>query len=324
MTPELKRAIMKFVPDYFSWDQTQQEEYRVQLPGDIDFKIRQFLLAEIYDITVVDEDELDDVWREMPTAKCSEINGIMLPLHGVGDDYFLLNEHFSEGQSILTFPTLYDYDFDDFQFQEECRLRDFKDYQPKQYCGTLDGTWARMMINGKFSYGIFFMLAVFINSEVDEFGEDYIGKLITYEFEPGRNHGKKTKNGGYLHDMKQDADGLESQLDELQRRFRNYLQENREQLQAEFASESKQEVFIVDTSREGDPNHQFIFTDKDILPHISLKTFMADCRKAAQQDHTILFDRVEKEKRLMRHFLDEQYADIMANSDSEIIKPKKK
>ena len=52
MLPELKKAIMRFVPDYFSWDKKRQEQYRVDTPEEDAFKIMQFLLRELFDISV--------------------------------------------------------------------------------------------------------------------------------------------------------------------------------------------------------------------------------------------------------------------------------
>jgi len=247
----------------------------------------------------------------------------MLPLQGIGEDYFFLNENFAKGESTLSFSTLYDYDFADFQFQEEWRRKDIADYQSKPYYGSLYSTWARLQIDGKFSYGILSMLAAYINSEVDEFGHDYIEELIPYEFKPGKNHGKREKDG-YIHDMKRDANGLEPQLKELTRRFWSHLQETHEHLQIEFSKTSMQQVFIINTSRKDEPEHQFIFTDKDILSSIGLKTFMADCRKAEQVDHSILIGRIEKEKELMQQFLNEQHVDIIANFNGKIVKLSKK
>lgn len=323
MTPELKRAIIKYIPEYFSWDETRQEEYRVQISEEIAFNIRRYLMAKLFGIVIANANEMKGAEHTMTDAQWSEINATMLPLQGIGDDYFYLNESFAEGKSALSFSTLHDYDFEDFQFQEECRKRDIKGYLPKFYQGSLYFTWARMLIDGTFSYANLTMLAGYINSEVDEFGNDYIAALIPYEFKPGKNHGKM-EGDGYLHNMKQDAGGLEPQLEELTRRFWNRLQERLEQLQVEFTEESKQEVYIINTSREGEPNHQFIFTDKDILPRIGLKTFIADCRRAVQLDHSILFTMVEKEKLLMRQFLDKQHADIMRNFDAKIVRFKKK
>ncbi len=185
MVPELIRAIMKFVPNYFTWNEERREEYRVHMPEEDKFNIRQFLMSELLDIAVGNDDEMDEAEGHMTEAQWTTINGVILPLQGIGEDYFFLNENFAEGQSTLSFPTLYDYDFADFQFQEEWRK-------------------------------------------------------------------------------------------------------------------------------------------KDILSRISLKTFMADCRKGEQIDHSILIGRIEKEKELMRQFLDKQHADIMANFNDKLIKLTKK
>ncbi len=318
MTPELRRAIIKLKPEYFSWKEDRQEEYRLNMPEEDDFNIRQFLMSKLLKIEVADSDEMDDSWQTMTEAQCSEINGAMLPLLGIGADFFYLNECFAEGKNILSFPTLYDYDFDDYQFQEDSR-QDFPDYQRKPYQGSLYFTWARLQIDAKFSYGILSMLAAYINSEIDEFGNDYIEELIPYEFKQGKNHGKK-EGAGYRYDMKADADGLEPQLEELQQRFWKYLRERFEQLQAEFSRESRQQVFILNESREGDPSHHFIFTDKDVLPRIAFKTFMADCRSSQQSDHSILTSRIEEEKNLVQLYIKEQHAGIMTNFNSKIIK----
>jgi hypothetical protein len=323
MLPELRRAIMKFVPDYFSWNEKTQEEYRVRIPEEVTFNIRKFLMAELFGIAVNNEEEMDEAEGHFTEAQWRTINGAMLPLQGIGENYFFLNESFARDQSILSFPTLYDYDFADYQFQEEWRKKDIADYQGKPYHGSLYSTWARLQIDGTFSYAILSMQAAHINSETDEFGHDYIEKLIPYEFKPGKNHGKREK-GGYLFNMIADANGLEAQLKELQRRFWSHLQKTHEQLQIEFSKASRRQVFIIDTSREDDPTHQFIFTDREILSHIGLKTFLVDCRKYEQRDYSILVDRIEKEKKLMQQFLIDQHADIMADFNDKVIKLTKK
>ena len=68
MVPELIRAIMKFVPDYFTWNEERQEEYRVHMPEEDEFNIRQFLMAELFGITVANDNEMDLV-EIAPTAK---------------------------------------------------------------------------------------------------------------------------------------------------------------------------------------------------------------------------------------------------------------
>ncbi|HED12545.1 MAG TPA: hypothetical protein ENI62_02645 [Gammaproteobacteria bacterium] len=323
MLPELRRAIIKFVPDYFSWNEKTQEKYRVRMPQEVTFNIRQFLMAELFGIAVKNEEKMDETENHFTEAQWSTINGAMLPLQGIGENYFFLNESFARDQSILSFPTLYDYDFADYQFQEEWRKKDVANYQGKPYHGSLYSTWARLQIDGSFSYAILSMQAAYIYSEVDEFGHDYIEELIPYEFKPGKDHGKKEGNG-YVFDMTEDANGLEPQLKELKQRFWKHLQEIYEQFQIEFSKASRRQVFIIDTSRKDEPEHQFIFSDKEILSCISFKTFLVDCRKYKQRDFSILVDRIEKEKKLMQQFLNDQYADITADFNGKVIKLTKK
>ncbi len=96
MKPELKRAIMRFAPDYFSWNEKRQEEYRVRMPEEDAFNIRKLLMAELFGIAVKNEDEMDEAERHMNEAQWSTINGAMLPLLGIGENYFFLNESFAK------------------------------------------------------------------------------------------------------------------------------------------------------------------------------------------------------------------------------------
>ncbi|NOR50097.1 MAG: hypothetical protein GQ530_03565, partial [Desulfuromonadales bacterium] len=190
MSPELKKTIIKFVPGYFSWDKERQEQYRVDTPEEDTFKIRQFLLKELFDISVSNDDEVEDVWRAMSDAQCSKINAILLPLKGIGEDFFYLNEVFCSPKNLLSFETLYDYDLDDYKFQEYSRKKEQKDYEKAPYRGSLYLTWARLMIDNSFSYGVLSMVAGYLYCQLDEYGNDYIEKLIPHEFKHGKNHGR--------------------------------------------------------------------------------------------------------------------------------------
>jgi len=323
MSPELKKAIIKFVPDYFSWDKMRQEQYRVDTPEEDAFKIRQFLLRELFDISVSNDDEVEEAWQAMSEAQCSKLNATLLPIKGIGEDFFYLNEVFCSQKNLLSFETLYDYDFDDYKFQEDSRKREKKDYEKKPYRGSLYLTWARLMIDDSFSYGVLSMVAGYLYCQLDEYGNDYMEKLIPYKFTHGKNHGK-AEGPGYLFDFKIDAKGLESQLDELKHRFWKHISEVHERLMDEFDKKSKQCVFILNQSQVGDPSHHFLFTDKEILKRIHFKTFMRCCRAAEQTDHFSLVRKLEEEKQLLTKYLDKQYKDIMENFDPKIVRFRKK
>ncbi len=257
MTPELKRAIIKFVPDYFSWDTTRQEQYRVNIPEEDAFKIQQYLLKELFNITVSGDDEKEDVWDRMTVEQCTKINATILPLKGIGEDCFYL------------------------------------------------------------------MVAGYIYSKLDEYGNEYIEKLIPHEFKQGKNHGKAVSSG-YLYDMQVDAKGLELQLEDLRHRFWKHLDEAYDKLVDEFDRKSNQYVFILDQSKPGDPCHHFLFSDQEILKHIHFKTFMRDCRAYEQTDHALLLQKLEEEKMFLTKYLDTQYKDIIENFNPKIVKFKKK
>jgi len=70
MIPELIRAIMRFVPDYFTWDEKQQEEYRVHMPEEDEFAIRQLLMSELLGITVANDSEMDEAESHLTNAQC--------------------------------------------------------------------------------------------------------------------------------------------------------------------------------------------------------------------------------------------------------------
>ncbi len=323
MTPELKRAIIKVAPAYFAWDEKRQEQYRVNTPEEDDFRIKQYLLKSLFDISVSNDDEMKEAWGEMNEAQYLKINSALLPINGTGEDSFYLNESFSDEKSLLTFETLYDYDLDDHTFQEEAREKDVENYERKQYKGTLYFTWARLMIDGAFSYATLCMLAGCIYSELDEYGGDYIDKLIPHEYKHGKNHGK-TEGPGYLLDLKIDAKGLESHLEVLQHRYWEHMRVLHDRLADEFDQNSIQRVFILDQSKADDPNQLFLFSDKEILKRIHFKTFMRDCRAVEQTDHSSISRKLEEEKPLLTKFLDAQYNDIMENLDPKIIKFRKK
>ena len=323
MSPELKRALIKFVPDYFFWDKKRQEQYRVDTPEEDEFKIRQFLLKELFDISASNDDEVEEARREMSEAQCLKLNAILLPIKGIGENYFFLNEFFRSHKNLLHFETLYDYDFDDYTFQEDARRKEQKDYEGKPYRGSLYLTWARLMIDGSFSYGVLSMVAGYLYCELDEYGNDYMEKLIPHEFTHGKNHGK-AEGSGYLFDLKIDAKGKESQLNELKHRFWKHMSEVHERLMDEVDKKPKQRVFILNQSQEDDPNHHFLFTDKEILKRIHFKTFMRDCRAAEQTDYDSFSRKLEEEKQLLTTYLDKKFKDIMENFDPKIVKFRKK
>lgn len=101
MLPELKQAIIKHLPDYFSWNQDRQEQYRVNIPEQDYLKVEQFLLKALFDITVTDKEQMDEVKGDLTDVQSTKFNATLLPLQGIGENYFWLNEYFPESQNLL-------------------------------------------------------------------------------------------------------------------------------------------------------------------------------------------------------------------------------
>lgn len=311
-SPVLERAINQLIPEYFSWDEQAQDKCRMFMSSDLKFKFHQFILKEAFGIEVADDDAFDDAWSDMSKHDTTKFNAILLPLYGIGEDLFFLNEDFADEESILDFETLYQYDFDDFQFQEADR-KTREEYCARTYRGSLHAEWARLIVDGKFYYAFLSMVSRYFWMELDDFASDCIQELIPYNFYPGEDHGKPSNNGCSVYDMRINANGLEAQLKELKRRSQQYLEMAGNRIEEDYENRSEQYVVILDQSKEGDPCLHILFSDWKVLQKIRFQTFMRDCRAFENKDHSALLQQLADEKAKLKIFLDEQYAEIMSS-----------
>ena len=317
----LRRAIIGVKPDYYSWPPEVQERYRVTMPDADMFCINQALMKALFDIRVDTEESMDEAFDAFDDARKVLFTGTLLPLVGVGEDNFVLNEHLGD-DTILDFPTLYDYDHDFYCFQEDVRKEEIPDYARKPYRGDLYHRWARLQIDGAFHYATLSMAAAYIFSGIDDLGSKRVDELIPHEYVHGKDHGKREGTGTIL-DQRIDAAGLEGQLQELMERFHRYISARYDSLTAEFDGESRKAVYMFDRSRPDDPHMDFIFTDKTALQAVRFRHFMADCRAVAG-DGRELDPIIEREKTAVVAFLDEAHRDIMENFDPRVVKFRKK
>ena len=115
-SPTLRQALVRVKPDYFSWSQQEQERYRVAIPKADAFRLNQYLFQRLFGITVHSDPDLTAAWDQLSDPQLDLLNEHRLPITGVGDDCFWLNEGFAEGKTLLSFETLHDYDCDDHAF----------------------------------------------------------------------------------------------------------------------------------------------------------------------------------------------------------------
>jgi hypothetical protein len=318
----LRRAIISVKPDYYAWPPETQERYRVNMPKEDSFRIRQAVLKGLFRIRVDTQEQLNAVLESFNDAQYLLLNSALLPIMGVGDDCFFLNEHLGNNVTLLDFDTLYDYDYDDHSFQEQARKEVEPDYTVKPYRGCLYYSWARLHIGGVFYYAHLSMAANYLCGIIDELGFDKIQELIPYDYVDGKDHGKKDGEG-IIYDKRIAAGGREAELEELQQRYYSYMQERQEALLTDFDTQARQRVYLIDNSQENDPCMHFVFSDKTALQAVRFRHFMKDCYNIVS-DNQELEVLIEQERQLALNYLEWAYQDILDNFDSTVVKFRKK
>lgn len=318
----LRRAIIRVWPDYFSWPEPQQEQFRLHLSSQDDFRIRQAIVQELFGHEVRSEEELEALLDSFNDAQYLLLNSTMLPLQGIGEDKFFLNECLLDDTTLLDFETVDDYARADHAFQEQAREQDDPDYRPRPYRGDLHHCWARLCIDDVFHYADLDSQAGYFIGILDELGSDRIQEFIPHEYVDGADHGK-WEGKGFIYDKRLDADGLEGQLQELQRRYYGYTNERYESLLLLFDRAAEKRVYMQDRSRQDDPHMRFVFSDKTALDAVRFRHFMSDCRLIAG-DNRRLQSRLDQERRSALDFVDQTHRDVLENFDPRVVPLRRK
>ena len=319
VTAAARKALMAADPHYHAWPDEQQERFRATMDEDSCNTVRRVLLGSLLNIQCTNE-KVSEAWESVPLSKLNRLNWARLLTSGIGEDYVYLNESLADGKSLLDFTTLYDYDYDDHLFQEDARRQHFDNYEAADYYGYRSSSWVRLMIDGDFSYSTFISLATHLKGEIEEAGDDIIEQLIPHKYIDGEDHGKPEK-GGTLFDVKLDAGGQEGQLDELQSRWRSYLEE-RWLSMCKINAENPPAAYALERDWSGDPHCDFIFNNETSLKKIRWRHFLSDC-KPLMQDYSAVERELEREVKKAKEFLTENHQDIQDNFDPNLIKFRK-
>lgn len=320
ITSAARKALIAANPNYYTWPASQQERFRATMDKASRNKVQRVLLESLFGIECTD-DQADHAWDNAPLANVNDLNWASLLTRGVGDDYIYLNECMAEGKSLLDFPTLYDYDYEDYLFQEQANKRDFPAHTGSDYFAFKHQSWVRLLISDQFYYATFLSLSTYHLSEVESAGNDYINQLIPHEYVDGNNHGKREK-GGYLWDLQVDACGNEAQLDELNSRWYHYQRQRWVELSETNAGLSPC-VFTQDQYWDDDPHRYFIFCNAETLKAIQWRHFLTDCE-------TLIADYSSAENQLIQEidraktWLTQEHRDIVNNFDPNVVKLRKK
>jgi hypothetical protein len=313
-TPALRRALMRVRPEFFGWSIPEQDRYRVNIPDSETAEIDRLLQKELFGFANA-KSELDD-------AQLERFNTAILPLHGIGEDCFYLNEWLADGVSILEFETVLDYDRHDHLFQEECRKKESPDYVARPYRGSLYFLWARLFVDGRLTYATLSMAAAHLHSELEEHGMETIQALIPHRHVPGKDHGRRV-DGGYAWDMCIDADGKEGLLEELRQLSFVYERRRHEELTELWDHNAATGLFVRDRDIPEESNRDFVFTDKTALEAVRFRSFLHDCREIERP-----FDELDAQARRERSAVDDylrvEHARLLKDFDPAVVKLRKK
>jgi hypothetical protein len=320
--PELRRAVMKARPEFFTWPRSQQERYGACLPEEDYASLERALLAELfgrlYDTSAAASEAAD----RLNPDELQAWNETLLPLSGIGEDAFFLNECLAPGATILNFETLRDFDEDDYRLQESARSKDDPRHITRPYRGSLYLQWAHLFVDGQFTYGMLSMAAGYLYCELDKTGRDVLEQRIPHSYVPGKNH-RKTEGDCWQWDMRMEANGQEDLLEELESRVWRYTRERYEALLTEFDGAGEPGVFLLHQSEPPELNTHFVFLNAATLASIRLRTFVKDCR-AMQRTVGELASRLETERAALASFIELEHAELARTIDPKVTRFRKR
>lgn len=145
-----RRALITANTDYFALSEEKQELFRMTKNELAEQKIRRSLLNSLLKIDC-DINDADDIWEKQALSDVNMLNWALLLTEGFGENYIYLNESQAEGVSLLDFTTLYDYDYNEYEFQQQAKKEEFQNYQPVSYYPFIYPPWIRLLINDVFS-----------------------------------------------------------------------------------------------------------------------------------------------------------------------------
>jgi hypothetical protein len=292
--PELRRVMMRVCPEFFSWSVQERERYGVNLPDKARQKLDRALMKELFGARIRSWKNDAHGNKRIPLSELNCWNEAILPLVGVGEDCFYLNEWLGENRTILDFPALRDYDEDDYGYQENARKEQDPRYVGKPYRGSLYLGWARLCVDGKFTYATLSMAAGYVLSHLEEATTALIETLVPHRYVPGKNH-RKSQGENIQWDIRLTSAGQESLLEEHQHRVYEYTGARYDALLTEWDRADKRGVYWVDNSVPQERSVHFIFTHKNALTTVRFRSFVRDCR-AIGRGAEELNDAVAKEE----------------------------
>jgi hypothetical protein len=136
------------------------------------------------------------------SAKKYRLSQEMLPLDGIGEDSFFLNEYYGDGTRLSSFATLLDWDKYSHERQEGYHVEEGnRPDGPRPYDSRLLWDWSRWLDDGHLVYGNLSVASSSLEAALDEYADDLCRERYKTQYVEGPEHGKRTEGGGYRWDM---------------------------------------------------------------------------------------------------------------------------
>ena len=321
-SPTLRRAIMRVRPELFSRSRDERERYGVRIPKPDDLRLDAILLKELFGIVVTTDNQALAAHEDLTGMQNDLLNATVLPLTGIGEDNFLLDEFFAEGESILSFGTVYDYDRAEHEIQESARAEKLSSYVKRPYHGVLYLAWARLFMDEAFTYGQLSMVAGHINARADEHVSEIVDALVPHECVQGSDHGKRSE-GGFEWDMRVEASGKEGLLDELRFCQNAYFDRRYDALSKTWDRRAARAVYIPEPDVSGEMDREFLFSDTSALKAVRFRSFLRDCR-VIERPAADLTPHIDSEKRAASIFMHAEHERLLRDFDPNVARMRKR
>lgn len=317
----VNRLLMRIDPLFFTYDESKQNIERQSYFFKHRDVITEFLFKHVLKLAYEQDADIDDA---LSSVQLGSLNAYVTALTGIGKNSFVFNEFQSQDFDLTRYPTLYDYDLQEFQYQQNAfKEHSDRSFTEKPYRLHLNHNWVRMFdLEDYFCYSTQSSLSHHLIDKLTEYASAKVDKLIPNHFVEGPENGKKTK-GGFLWDYKLEANGLERHLDELKSRYRDYLNELKNQLDDAFDRDAECAVYFKESDVETEHHLEVIIKNAKTAKSITFQNYLRDCQqfiKPAEEPEQLY--QIELEK--LDRFINENYHDVMENLDTKISPLKQK
>ena len=318
----VKRLLIRIDPLYFTYDNSKQDKERQSYYDQHDDTITEFLFKHVFEIEFEKGKENED---KLSKEQLDLFNAYLTSLIGIGENSFIYNEYQAEDLDLSTYPSLYDYDFEEFNFQQNARKEQFGgNFIEMPYRLYLNSNWSRLLDQqGCFYYSTQSSLSHYLIHKLYEHAAERMDQLIPHDFVEGPNNDKEIK-GGIIWDFKIDANGLETQLEELEDRYRKYLNQILHEMNKTLHEDSECAVYFEkNTIDDLEPRWDVIIKNALTAKNISFQSYLKDCEKYLKTNKE-LEELYQQELEKFNAFIDQNYHDVMENFDPKVKRFKRK